>query len=80
MESSTQDSRYSEVLETDEELAVFLRAMARFDREFCSFMGEGADFTLQIEIRAEAGKMVHSRVHSNVLDRPKNSSKRKDHR
>ncbi len=76
---STQGKQYKEIMPNDEHLAVFLRAMARFDCEFCRFMSEGIDFTLQLEIRADVGKMVHSRIHSNVFDRPKDSPKRKDY-
>ncbi len=73
---SLEDTKFKEVMKDDEDLAVFLRAMARFDRNFCDLMSEKKDFTLQIEIRADAGRVVHSRVHSNVFDRPKCTTKK----
>ena len=61
---------YREVLQDDESLAIFLRNMAKFDRQFCELMSTGADFTIRLEVHGNTGKLVHCRVHSDGFDRP----------
>ena len=54
----------------DESLAIFLRAMAKFDRQFCELMAAGVDFTLRMEIHGNCGEMIHCRVYSDGFERP----------
>ncbi len=55
--------------EDDESLAVFLRAMSKFDRYFCEVMAAGVDFTLKMEVHGNAGQLLHARVHNDSFDR-----------
>ena len=57
--------------DNDESLAIFLRAMRRFDRDFCEAMASGVDFTLRLEIRGDQGRMIHARVNADGFERPK---------
>ena len=54
----------------DESLAIFLRGMAKFDREFCNLMANGEQFTLRLEINGNKGEMIHCRVQVDGTERP----------
>jgi hypothetical protein len=64
------ETRYQEVLKSDEHLGIFLRNMAKFDRLFCEMMMEGLDFTLRFEVHGQGGQLNHCRVYSDGFDRP----------
>ncbi len=46
----------------DVSLGIFLRKMQKFDQEFCSVMAAGDDFTLNLEVRGNKGRLIHARV------------------
>lgn len=77
--SSQKDNHYKNVMESDEHLAVFLRAMQQFDAYFCDLMMGKKDFTLKMEVRADGGKVIHCRVYNNIFDRPKDAPKMKEY-
>ena len=66
---------YRDVLKSDEDLAIFLRGMAKFDREFTEAMAENKDFTLRIEVHGCRGKLNHCRVYSDSFERPNGVSR-----
>ena len=61
---------YRQVLKDDQDLAIFLRAMAKFDKAFTAAMVAGVDFTLRLEIHGNAGSLVHARVYDDEFERP----------
>lgn len=63
-------SEYLKVIKSDDELARFLKALAKFDRAFCDNMAEGTDFTLKLEIHGAGGRIVHCRSNVDSFDRP----------
>jgi len=58
----------------DDSLDVFIRRMAQFDHEFCRLIAGGNDFTIRLEIRGDKYKLVHARVYSDEIERPKNNT------
>jgi len=72
---SSRDEDYRHVLRDDESLAVFMRAMRQFDQRFCDVMSEGQEFTLRMEVHGVKGNLLHARVFSDGIDRPRGSSK-----
>lgn len=69
MKSSNEPISYREVINNEENLALFLRNMAKFDRDFCDMMTEGRDFTLRLEVRGNAGELIYCRVSKDATDR-----------
>lgn len=63
-------TRYREILHDDGDLAIFLRNMAKFDRQFCEMMTEKLDFTLRFEVHGAEGRLAHCRVYADGFDRP----------
>ncbi len=63
-------TNYRDALDDDKSLAMFLRAMASFDRQFCEQMAAGTDFTLRMEVRADKGRLLHVRVNVDRFERP----------
>ena len=70
------ENSYENAITNKEHLAVFLRTLQQFDRYFCEAMIGGKDFTLKIEVRGNAGKLLHSRVYNDTFDRPKGVEKK----
>lgn len=70
------DDTYKQVLEAPESLAIFLKAMRKFDRFFCDLMTSGADFTLKLEIRGNQSELLHARVYTDESERPAGVEKR----
>jgi len=68
--SGLNDDRLRDVLKTDENLGIFLRNAAEFERLFCAMMMGGVDFTLRFEVHGERGRLNHCRVYSDRFDRP----------
>jgi len=66
---------YRSILKDDESLARFMRAMADFDTAFCKAMNDAADFTLRLELRGDKGRLLHVRVNSDNISRPKEQKK-----
>jgi len=62
---------YRKALQDDESLGTFLKALSRFDREFCNLMAEGTDFTIKLEIHGNNGELIHARVNSDGFERPR---------
>ena len=71
------ETKYREILADDQDLAVFMRNMSKFDRAFCEMMAEGLDFTLRFEVHGNGGRLNHCRVHSDGFDRPIGSKRTK---
>lgn len=61
---------YKDALQDDESLAIFLRAMAKFDHFFCSAMAQREDFTLKMEVHGNHGQLIHARVQMDGFERP----------
>jgi len=55
----------------DESLAIFLRAMGKFDKHFCNMMAGGLRYTLRMELQGDKGMMIHCRVSVDEFERPK---------
>jgi len=72
---------YKEVINNDESLAAFLRAMSKYERYFCELMMAGVDFTLRLEVRGDKREILHCRVYNDGFDRPssKNGIDRKNY-
>jgi hypothetical protein len=62
---------YKDVINNEESLAIFLRAMKKFDSSFCDVMVTGVDFNLKIEIHGNKGELIHCRVYNDSFERPK---------
>lgn len=69
---------YRAALGDDASLAMFLRAMGKFDRFFCDSMANGEDFTLRLEVRGDKGKLLHVRCMTDGFERPLGSSSKHD--
>jgi hypothetical protein len=65
---------YREVLKSDESLAIFLRNLARFDRQFTELIASGVDFTIRLEVHGNAGRLNHCRVYIDGFERPPGSN------
>ncbi len=61
---------YRQVLQNEKSLAIFLRAMKKFDSFFCDAMMSKEDFTLRMEIHGNAGELLHARVTTDGFERP----------
>lgn len=61
---------YREALKDDLSLSVFLRSMKDFDQSFCDMIMGRKDFTLRLEVRGAAGKLLHCRVSRDYFERP----------
>jgi hypothetical protein len=69
---------FKSVINGDESLAYFMRAMADFERKFCDEMTSGTDYTLVMEIRGNSGELLHCRVKSDNFRRPNGVEKKID--
>lgn len=67
---------YREVLPDDESLALFLRNLAKFDRDFCTMIADGVDFTLKLEVHGNKGELIHCCVNSQRFERPRGVEKK----
>ncbi len=54
----------------DKSLSLFLETVAEFDRSFCDRMVNGDDFTINIEVRGNAGVLLHARLKADSFKRP----------
>lgn len=61
---------YSEIIEEDESLKLFLEKVREFDHKFTKEMYRGADFTIRLEVRGNKGKVLHVRVYHDSIGRP----------
>ena len=61
---------YQAILPDNADLALFLRNVAKFDRDFCAMMADGVDFTLKLEVHGNKGELIHCCVNSQRFERP----------
>lgn len=54
----------------DDSLHIFLEGLKELDSSFCNLMVDGSDFTLRLEIRGNAGKLLHCRSYNDTIRRP----------
>ena len=59
----------------DNSLELFLRRMAQFDSEFCRLVASNNEFTVRLEIKGDKGRVVHTRVYCDEIERPNSRSK-----
>lgn len=65
---------FAKALEDDNEsLVLVMKKFAEFDKMFCEMMAKGSDFTLRLEIRGNAHKVLHVRAYSDNIERPKSA-------
>lgn len=62
---------YRSVLQDDESLGAFLRAMKDFEAAFLKAMVDGSDFTLRLEVHGIKSNMLHCRVYCDTFQRPR---------
>lgn len=62
---------YRNIIKADDSLALFLRAMQKFDKFFTDAMISREDFTLRMEVRGDKGNILHVRVMTDGFERPK---------
>ena len=62
----------------DESLKLVLKKIAEFDKKFCELMFKMTDFTVRLEIRGNAGEIIHVRLNADDVARPKGSQSRID--
>lgn len=67
---------FKDALQEDGELAVFLSKMAEIERLFCEAMLRGDDFTHRLEVRGNAGHLLHARVLVDNFERPSGVEKK----
>lgn len=53
----------------NEDVERFVKAMAKFDRDFCEAIQTGVDFTLLLEVSGANGKLNWCRVRPDTFDR-----------
>ncbi len=61
---------YRSFLREEDTIAMFLRAMAKFDRAFCDAISSKEDFTLRMEVHGNQGELLHVRVINDGFERP----------
>lgn len=71
---------YRDVIRDDNDLALFLRNMRKFDQRFVEAMTSKVDFTMRFEVHGNQGELLHCRVSDDGFDRPKGVEKRIDAR
>lgn len=54
----------------DESLDQFLAAMQDFDQSFVDALVSGVDFTIKLEVRGDAGKLLHAKIDEGRFRRP----------
>lgn len=69
---------YRDVIRDDNDLALFLRNMRKFDQRFVEAMTSMVDFTMRFEVHGNQGELLHCRVSDDGFDRPKGVEKRID--
>ena len=78
MPQQKSEKGYHEILKDDQSLETFLVAVREFNEFFCKHMFEGQDFTIRLEARGNQGVLLHARVYSDKVARPKGAEKRLD--
>ena len=74
----TEDRTNGFNINDDESLKLVLKKMAEFDKKFCELILKRTDFTLRLEVRGNAGEIVHVRLNADDVARPKGSQSRID--
>jgi len=72
------DNGYRKILKDKQSLAIFLRGMAEFDKDFCELMASGVEFTLRLDIRGASQELVHCRVNRDRVEYNKGVDQRID--
>ena len=68
---------YKQAFQNDNpSLEVFTQSLAKFNRYFCELMASRSDFTLNMEVHASNGELVHCRVKNDAFDRPPGKTKK----
>ena len=57
------------------DLQLVMGKLAEFEREFCRLMYGGVDYTLRLEVRGNAGKVIHTRVSTDNFEHPQEQKK-----
>ena len=76
--TSPEKSNFQDVIDRDEDLALFLKKMKEFDTAFCTEMIKRSDFTLRLEVHGNVGSILHVRVYQDSIDRPPGAQRRID--
>ncbi len=61
---------FVKAIKNQDSLATFLKKMGEFDKKFCDLMASQEDFNIRLEIRGNAGKIIHCRLAMDSTDRP----------
>lgn len=67
---------YRKVIDNEPSLMLFLRNLRKFDTEFCRLMTGNNDFTLRLEVHGNANEILHVRVYTDEIERPRGVEKR----
>jgi hypothetical protein len=68
--SNEEQSQIRKVFSDEESLKILLANLRKFEREFCTMMYEGADFTVKMEVRGSNGEMELCKVSTDTFSRP----------
>jgi len=60
---------YGSLIKDDVHLKLFLTNLRKFEKLFTSFMVNGEDFNLKLEVRGNRDGIVHCRVSTDCFDR-----------
>ena len=61
--------KYRKLLDNKGTLDTFNDSLRKFDQAFLDFLVAGSEFTIKLEVRGSAGKLVHCRVYTDDLER-----------
>jgi hypothetical protein len=79
MQENDSTSNYRQILSNDEHLAIFMRAMKKFDRAFVDALAANEDFTLKLEVCGTKGRIVHACVNVLGFERPSGVDESQEH-
>lgn len=65
-----------DVIRDQQDLALFLRNLRKFDQRFVEAMTSYVDFTMRFEVHGNKGELLHCRVSDDGFDRPNGVEKR----
>ncbi len=60
---------FRKLLSDEESLALLLRGLAEFDKDFTSAIKREDQFTIKLEVHGNRGKLIHCRSSNDALSR-----------
>lgn len=70
--------KFSDVITSDNSLELFLAKLMEFEQSFCRLMVKGGQFTIKIEVHGNVQEIIHVRLYTDEMEKPKKSQQRVD--